>query len=300
LAEDMERPYRENLPATLEAARRTMDAVPPAELDPTAMNHWLEALRALSAPGLTDDLPQVMRTAAWHDRKLEAALASWAELRHDTILIVEQSTGGIGCQYPAGYVEPVPGVYRSLAASAGALEALYLEPGMEMPGEVPTFLVHFQQVAERLAQIAERELAGEDMTEDDLAFLNQTADLHGESYYGARVFDGWYPRLFWTFEWGAEYPFDDDPSGISEPTVADVHTDAENGLALEVGVGHPGLMLVAVDAGGTLAVYGGPVGSLFTFDVPLDGRMTDEQWYEKVEAGDLPERPAFARGYWSE
>ena len=243
-----------------------------------------------------------MRTAAWHDRKLEAVLASWAELRHDTILIVEQSTGGIGCQYPAGYVEPVPDLYRSLAASAADLEALYLEPGMEMPGNVPGFLVNFEQVAERLAQLAERELAGEDMTADDLAFLNQTADLHGESYYGARVFDGWYPKLFWTWEWDQDYPgdFEDDPSGISEPTVADVHTDAENGLALELGVGHPGLMLVAIDSGGQVAIYGGPVGSLYTFAAPLDQRLTDEQWYSRIEAQDLPDRPAFARAYWSE
>jgi hypothetical protein len=243
-----------------------------------------------------------MRTAAWHDRKLEAVLASWAELRHDTILIVEQSTGGIGCQYPAGYVEPVPQLYRRLAASATALESVYLEPGMAMFGDVPAFLVHFQQTMERLALLADKELAGQPMDADDLAFLNQTADLHGESYYGARVFDGWYPRLYWTYEWNPDFrdAFGDDPSGISEPTVADVHTDAENGLALEVGVAHPGLMIVAIDNAGDVSLYGGPVASYYCFPVGLSDRMTDEDWYARVEADDLPERPAFARAYWAE
>ncbi len=301
-AGEMELPYRENLPAVLEAARRTVQAVPPTELDPTAYNHWLEALMELSVPGVDDALPQVMRTATWHDRKLEAVLASWAELRHDTILIVEQSTGGMGCQYPLGYVEPVPGLYHSLAGAAAAMKALYQDDEMTMFGAVPAFFDHFEQVMERLAELADKELAGQPMSDADLDFLNRTVDLHGDSYYGSRVFDGWYPRLYWNWSWDPEYldTFEDDPSGISEPTVADVHTDAENGLALEVGVGHPGLMIVAIDNDGDVSLYGGPVASFFSFHLPLDRRMTDEQWYARVEAEDLPERPAFSRAYWSE
>ncbi|MBN2493429.1 MAG: DUF3160 domain-containing protein [Deltaproteobacteria bacterium] len=301
-AEDMQLPYRENLPATLEAARRTVQAIPPSELDPTTYNFWLDALIALGAPSLDPGLPQVMRTAVWHDRKLEAVLASWAELRHDTILIVEQSTGGIGCQYPLGYVEPVPALYRSLAAAAAALRVLYLDDEMAGFGSVPEFLSHFESSMATLARLADRELAGQPMLDEELDFLNQTVDLHGTSYYGARVYDGWYPRLFWTRFWNPEYPdgFEDDPSGISEPTVADVHTDAECGLALEVGVAHPGLMIVAIDNGPAVSLYGGPVASFFDFHVGLSERMTDEQWYEQVEGGSLPPRPDFAQNYWAD
>jgi len=307
-AKEMQKDYRENLPATLEAARRTMESIRPTDLDDTIFNNWLEGLMALSTPDVRAALPQVMRTAAWHDRKLEAVLASWTELRHDTILIVEQSTGGVGCQYPDGYVEPVPALFRALAQAAKQLREVYNEGAYGAAFKnVPLLMDHWVSTVEHLAAIADKELAGQPMAADDLAFLNKTADLHGTSYYGQRMFDGWYPQLFWTQGWqpaSATNPtprdFDDHPSGISEPIVADVHTDAENGLALEVATGHPGLMLVAVDSDGELAIYGGPVSSYYSFGVPVSERMTDDQWEAKVAAGTQPARPDFAATYWAD
>lgn len=58
------------------------------------------------------------------------------------------------------------------------------------------------------------------------------------------------------------------------------------------------LMIVAIDNQGDLSLYGGPVSSYYSFAVDLDQRMTDEQWRDKVDAGDLPPRPTFAQGYW--
>jgi hypothetical protein len=299
-AEDMQKPFRENLPATLESTRLTMQEILPSQLDDTVFNHWLEALMALSEPTLDNAYPQVMRTAAWHDRKLEAVLASWAEMRHDTILIVEQSTGGEGCQYPLGYVEPVPNLYQSLAIAAARLQALYVdEPTML---NVVPFFDHFIETSSKLATLAEKEMQGIEMSEADLEFLNQTVDMHGDSYPGFRTYSGWYPKLYWLPGWDlqAQNIFVEDPSGISEPIVADVHTDAENGLALEVGVAHPGLMIVAIDNAGDIAVYGGPASSFYTFNVDLQSRMTDEEWFELVEKKELPPKPDFATSYWAE
>jgi hypothetical protein len=60
--------------------------------------------------------PEAMRTAAWADKNLNTQTASWAELRHDTLLYVKQSySGGDGCEYPDAYVEPVPAFYARLA-----------------------------------------------------------------------------------------------------------------------------------------------------------------------------------------
>jgi hypothetical protein len=42
-------------------------------------------------------------------------LASWAELRHDTVLYAKQSyTTSLGCSYPDAYVEPCPEFFRAL------------------------------------------------------------------------------------------------------------------------------------------------------------------------------------------
>jgi hypothetical protein len=67
---------------------------------------WVSALRELSA-GKVDasPLPAIARTEPWGRRLLNTQLASWAELRHDTLLYAKQSYTGIpACEYPDGYV----------------------------------------------------------------------------------------------------------------------------------------------------------------------------------------------------
>ena len=106
----------------------------------------------------------------------------------------------------------------------------------------------------------------------------------------------------WNGAWSADPTLVDGfdaPSGVSEPIVADVHTDAENGLALEVGTGHPGLAIVALDHCGAQAVYGGPVSSFYSVSVPVDQRLTDNDWLARIDGTDVPERPKFAQGYWA-
>jgi hypothetical protein len=306
MADDMTRPHRENLPATLESLRLTMDAIAPPELEATVYNHWLEALRALSRPQLDEHFPQVMRRAEWHDRKMEAVLGSWTELRHDNILLIEQSSGGIACQYPEGYVEPVPELYRSLAHAAALFQSYYETQGQGVMTNASSFFAHVTQVMEQLALLADKELAGEPMTDGELLFLNETVDRHAQDgYYGTRCFDGWYPRLFWTNDWPIECPTEggmmrpeDHPSAVFEPLVADVHTDAEAEQALEVAVGDPGLMVVAIDNDGDRSLFAGPVYNFYSFAVPLSSRMTDNEWLQRLQAGDLPERPLFTRSYW--
>jgi hypothetical protein len=76
---------------------------------------WLSCLRALSAPTTSAEYPQVMRTRAWACKTINAQLASWTELRHDTVLYAKQPyTGLILCDYPDGYVEPCIGFWNGM------------------------------------------------------------------------------------------------------------------------------------------------------------------------------------------
>jgi len=51
---------------------------------------WLYALQPLLEE-FGEGYPTFMQTQAWQDKELQTALASWAELRHDTILYAKQS-----------------------------------------------------------------------------------------------------------------------------------------------------------------------------------------------------------------
>lgn len=314
LAEELSQPHREALPGRLAAARATMQAIQPTALDETIYNHWLEALMVVGRTNVDAALPRVMQTAAWHDHRMETMLASWAELRHDTVLVVEQSEAFFGCQYPKGYVEPLPELYRELDEAAAHLVALYearstLVGKDRFLGSVPAWGAHFREVLQRLARLSEQELRGEPMSREDLAFMNHTVDRHADDGYGGtRNYDGWYPALYWNAGWtnepkkrwdlGGTYPHSE--GGEAEPIVTDVHTDAEHGTVLEVGTGYPELMVVVVDQGGDVAVYGGPVSSFYTFVGPRTERMTDQQWDKAIREHALPSRPAFAQGYRAE
>lgn len=306
LGQELHDPLRPNLAPTLEAVRRTIAERPPTELDETAYNHWLEALAALAEPRLDPGLPAVLQTATWHDRRLESVLASWAELRHDTVLVVEQSMGLIGCQYPKGYVEPVPEVYAQIRESAAHVHAIHRAlGGKEDP--VLDYLGWLQEQLRDLERLAKLELAGKPMSTQDLAFIATTVDRHAEGYGGTRSYDGWYAAMYWGPGWvppGAKIDrYGNLPhieGGYSKPVVTDVHTDLAQGRGLQVATGHPELLIVAIDTpdgdGRSVALYAGPVYGFFTFERDLERRMVDQDWVSELDDGP-PTRPEFARSY---
>jgi hypothetical protein len=174
---------------------------------------------------------------------------------------------------------------------------------------VPAWGEHFRSTLQRLARLSEQQLRGEPMSAEDLAFMNHTVDRHADDAYGGtRNYDGWYPALYWNYGWTLERPKDRGmrgsyphvAGGESEPIVVDVHTDAPHDTVLEVGTGHPELLVVVIDQGDDVAVYGGPVSSFYAFEKPAPERMTDQQWEQKIQEHALPSRPDFAKRYRAE
>jgi hypothetical protein len=109
-------PYQHNLAA----ARAVMDQQTPDAWDSNMYMSWLACLRELSAPTTDAKYPEAMRTQAWAMKTLNTQLASWAQLRHDTILYTKQSytAGGGQCSYPTGYVEPRVEFWNGLSQTA--------------------------------------------------------------------------------------------------------------------------------------------------------------------------------------
>ena len=80
---------------------------------------WLYALKPL-LERYGKGYPIFMQTEAWQDKELNTALASWAELRHDTILYAKQSYTPQMTSMPLppkpllGYIEPIPEFYARM------------------------------------------------------------------------------------------------------------------------------------------------------------------------------------------
>ncbi|WP_434042564.1 MULTISPECIES: DUF3160 domain-containing protein [Sorangium] len=270
----------------LHMMRVLVDAHPGDFWGKNIYNRWLGALRELSpARALADaeGLPGVAKTEAWGRRLLNTQLASWAELRHDTLLYAKQSyTAGNTCEFPDAYVDPYPAFFTRIAELAaqggdvvGALD-LSSQPWLEE--SVPAYFERLRGVATTLAEMAANERAGVPLTQEHLDFINQAVRIQWGcgSPFGA---EGWYAQLF----------FDMAKSVEQDPTIADVHTQptdeagAPVGRVLHVGTGLPRLMVVTADPCGTPSAFVGLASSYFEQVTEGFERMTDETWADSIK-----------------
>jgi hypothetical protein len=275
-----------NYGANLLAARRVVEERPPEAWNATLYDIWLSALTKLDdIPA--GEFPQVMRGRAWQRKQLETQLASWAELRHDTLLSAKQPYSVVeGCEYPAGYVEPYPELYARLAFLADETRRRLSAIKMEQP-EFESFLATFATIVRHLEAVARTELAGMPFSPDDELFIKQTIHVQPQKGGGcgapSAVYTGWYPKLLYE-----ALPAD------WEPTVADVHTDPNSHTVLEEGTGSATFAVVAIDNQRDRAVYVGPVSSYYEFTSPE--RLTDEGWERRIRTQPRPAWTAAWRG----
>lgn len=109
------RPFRDglNYQHNLAAVKNVIDEQNPAVWEENICMSWLATLRELSAPTTDRKYPEAMRNRSWSMKTLNTQLASWTQLRHDTILYVKQSyTATAMCYYPAGFAEPRPAFWE--------------------------------------------------------------------------------------------------------------------------------------------------------------------------------------------
>jgi hypothetical protein len=288
-----------NYQHNLAAVRKVVDKQDKAVWEENLYTNWLATLRELSAPTTEPQYPEAMRTKAWAMKTLNTQLASWTQLRHNTILYAKQAyTGGILCYYPAGFVEPRVkfwGRFEKMAILAASLieKTPFPESVQTIQQKQAKFLRNFAQQLAILKGIAVKELAQQQLTKEETTFLRTIVEIT-EQGSGDRTYSGWYPGLFYK---------ERKDSDQWDAIVADVHTDVpepqvgDPGSVLHEGVGNVDLLMLAVDNGEDKMVYAGPVLSHYEFEMPGVSRKSDDEWQQDVEAGNLPPRPDWTNSY---
>jgi hypothetical protein len=234
---------------------------------------WLYTLKQL-LKDFGSGYPTFMQTEAWQEKELTSALASWTELRHDTILYAKQSytMQTTAIQVPTaekpvgGYVEPVPEFYNRLLAltrmtNSGLASMNVLDSASSKR------LEQLETILERLVELSAKELANEELTEADYEFI----DNFGTELNAVII--------------------EVDEKAKKTTIIADVHTDGNTGHVLEEGVGYVDLIVVAyLVPDGRILLGAGPVMTYYEFKQPMQDRLTDEKWREKLKS-QPPERP---------
>jgi hypothetical protein len=277
----------------LAGVRALIDTHDPQWWAQSTYGGWMNTLRTLSpdraalADPVAAGLPSVFATEAWGRRLLNTQLASWAELRHDTVLYVKPSyTDGAGCDYPDGYVEPNPAFFAALvdlaergaATAEGPLSAMEPNVGARMA----TWWRGVGAVAAQLRVLAEQQRTGEPMAPEQIAWLEDAVRV--EDICGSfAIQGGWLAELFFDRSMATEYA----------PTVVDVHTQPTDavgtpvGRVLHVGTGPARKMVITVETCQGPRAYVGAVSSTFTQVTEGFDRLTDGRW-QLSEADELP------------
>jgi hypothetical protein len=281
--------------ANLAAVHRIVSEQTPDEWDASAYGMWLNALRTLDDVPAGTSFPRVMRTTAWQRKQLQTQLASWAELRHDTILYLKQSYTSAICSYPGAYVEPYPAFFARVGELATVLASRLRDAELPLVDEKRRKTLEnsragevrfFEQLAGHMSTLeglARKELAAQPFTKQEIDWVKSAV----RSHRGCKpTFDGWYASLF----------LGGQPLKRT-PTIADVHTDPNSEQVLEEAVGDATFVVVAIDNRRDRAVYVGPAYSYYELTAPMKGRMTDQEWEARIDRPDLPARPAWTDAF---
>ncbi|MBO7571613.1 MAG: DUF3160 domain-containing protein [Bacteroidales bacterium] len=263
-----------------EKVKKTMKNV---NWDATMYNKWMQSLNTLMEKDSRH--PYFMKTFQWAKKNLNAALASWSELKHDCILYGEQPMGaecGGGEDLPepivVGYVEPNLAYWNKALELLDMTENVLKTNGM-LTAKAKDITDNMREKAKFLKSVSEKELAGKKLTENE---YNQI------EYIGS------------SFEWltldmlnaGAENPiydwFEVQGADRKVAVVADIYT-ANSGnnpdkSILYAATGNVNTIYVIVEIEGKLWLTRGAVLSYREFDVPLGNpRLTDEEWQDMLK-----------------
>ena len=232
---------------------------------------WLHCLKPMLVE-FGAGYPTYMQQAAWQDKELAAALGSWSELRHDTILYVKQSytmRAGAAPRIPAprpGYVEPVPEVYARLLALA-RLTKDRMAAMKCLDEEMTRRLDATETLLARLLEISKRELENQVLKEEDYEYIRKFGGAMRTACVGGGFRDEARDELKTTL-------------------VADVHTDGNTLEVLEEATGQLAVIVVVNKLpDGKLYASCGPVFTYYEFKQPMKDRLTDGTWIEMLAEG---------------
>ena len=220
--------------------------------------------------------PTFMQTEAWEDKQLNTALASWTELRHDTILYSKQMYF-TGAPYNPeekpvqGYVEPVPEFYaRMLALTKMAHNGLAEMKVLDEQSDKD--FTTLENTLEKLLEISIKELENKELTEEEYEFI--------------RNFDQNISPMLENV----------DIKSQDSILVADVYTSPAG--VLEEGTGKLNLIVVVYkQPDGRIVLGAGPVMSYYEFWQPPGERLADEEWRVKILENNCPERPEWVESF---
>ena len=248
----------------------------------TIATQWLNTLKVMNTDKPAD-LPYFMVTPEWQLKDLNAALASWAELKHDAILYAKQpmgaECGGAGPPDPVvkGYVEPNTAFWKKAIELLDNTANLLKEQNM-MTEKIANATQRISEELQFLLRVSEKELAGQEATDEEYdqmqyigaTFENISLDLIRE------------PDQY-LMGWSDVQGADRKVALVADVYTANADNNPDKSILFEA-VGGADEIYVVVELDGCLYLTRGAVLSYREFTQPIgQPRLTDEEWQQQLE-----------------
>lgn len=290
--------------AAIKAMRGAVDKAGKKYWKQNLYNGWLYALKLLqhdmrNYSSKNYRVPAFMNSDIWIDKQLVTASGSYAELKHDTILYSKQPYAAEGAEggevtyfleheiqkKPKGYVEPNIELYRWLKELANELGKVARKSGYSDSRYGDQVNVVVSKAASMLDQliVISRKIAEGRSIEQDYAWIDRFGATL-ESYYVLSMTGG-----------GSLMERSGDRLENGIKIIADVFTNLNSQEVLEVAVGDVNNLYVITDHSDGKYLTQGGVFSYYEFKHPMNDRLSDKQWAEKVNSGNVPGDPLWIK-----
>ena len=264
--------------SNLEQMKKRMGEI---DWNQTVANKWIAALKDVNSKNA--QYPKFMLSPQWDKKNLNAALASWAELKHDAILYAKQPMGaecgggGPPEPYVKGYVEPNIAYWtKAIELIDATMDVLRRFDLITEKGT--TAATDLREQAEFLLNCSKKELAGKNLTEQEYrqietigsTFENITLNLIKESDQ-------------FLMGWGNVNGADKKISVVADVYTANSYNNPDKSVLYEaVGPAHE--IYVVVELDGYLYLTRGAVFSYREFQEDIAApRKTDEEWQQELQ-----------------
>jgi len=242
---------------------------------------WMFSLRPL-LDVRDEGFPTFMTNEAWALKDIQTFLASWTELKHDTILYAKQMYAEMGAapkqreeRDDRGYVEPNPWFYARLAALTEYTRAGLRQRGL-LSDQDEESIRRLYDLCMALKTISIKELQNQPLTDEEYELIRG---------FGGSLEHFWADALRDQPE--ALQTLNENPAAI----VTDVATDPSSGRVLQEATGRVYPIFVVVPVDGKLRIARGGAFSYYEFAHPAADRLTDEKWRRMLDQEQAPARP---------
>lgn len=262
-----------------EETKAMVDARTDKEEKANIYRTWLWVLKAFNNE-YGEGYPDFMRSEKWQYKDLNTALASWAQLKHDTILYAKQFGAECGGDEPTDlrhYVEPNVNLYRRVKYLVG-LTMDADEKYSLLNDEQKARLNDFDDMLEFLIKVSIEELKDETTSDEDNERL--------------KVIGGEMENIFIAFnkdESGEEFeipPVDRDTANVADiQRIGSNVVDKPEGSFLEVGSGRFSTIYVVYRLNGKYYLGSGSVMNYYEFY--SENRLDNNEFKEMLPIYDM-------------